>query len=970
MALGTRHQLDEDIDSRHNPAEGFSNNTAASDLENYEKDASEQIKDGLNDSSFFDGDDVDAAEKSLADKENARPQTGFYQPSGGKKKNLSAAALKMLLKKRGGAIGIGAALLSGGGFMAGVFIPTTMPISLHDILIDKNDSLGPSSEIRSNKLVKHMLEPDNSSAACDAKKIRCRMGKPSYKSLNRLSKNGIRAVDDAGNHIDTKQKGYPDKKPAGYYFDNLDDPNKPPKFIRADQLDGFLKGKDNYKYAAKLYGRYGAFKLRTRAWMGKHMKKMFSKIGFKRNGGIAKDDSGDSNGSKGKIAERVAAARKKVLSKMPGKTAMDKISERISKIVSRFVKAGDVATGPSYKVAVGACLTAKLPKMATMAGAAIQLAQLLPIIGDIVLSPGSAAKGAAFGTGFTQEGAEVVGRLLTDRTPRKGDNKLTSALDSKYLLAALGINKGKVDKADFTPGFSGTFLNASGSIAREISGVTEATEKSCDFIMSPAGYYAYVVANQSVNAALAGGTLGMGYFAKLGADWFANEATELIITKTGILEKVVDGIIMPAASWFFQNNNIEGAQGEELGDILGVSATAFFASGNMHGGLSTLTTEQSHAFNNIKRDNEEFHKQMEIASLSPFDTSSRYTFLGSIVNNLGQMMIANGSYNNSASSIMGNILRLPSYALSFGQSTKISAASDSFCSYADTFGYNSTDDGKTPAVNLAGLPCTGLTSTQTNMSTEEAISLLEEAGWLDPSKEDSLSESDDIEELMNKGYITPEQPLAQFIEKCTDSTSGEYILGPAGCTVKDIATDRQFAAISVFLLDYTTIQTINGENDEPEETTGPQTSGDNDIVKAGEMFFDYTYYYGGPAFHSSVDVMKSTIDSIKNGSLAKGTKLTDCSGFVRASIYVATGFDIEAGSTREYGSYVGKTLDEITVNDLKPGDIAWKSGHVEIVAKVEGGQVYTQGARGPNDGGPIGGPSVVGGWTKYYRAKT
>ena len=129
MVLGTRHQLDEDIDRRHNPAEGFSNNTTASDLENYEKDASEQIKDGLNDSSFFDGDDVDAAEKSLADKENTRPQTGFYQPSGGKKKSLSAATLKMLLKKQGGAIGIGAALLSGGGLMAGIYVPTTMPIS-------------------------------------------------------------------------------------------------------------------------------------------------------------------------------------------------------------------------------------------------------------------------------------------------------------------------------------------------------------------------------------------------------------------------------------------------------------------------------------------------------------------------------------------------------------------------------------------------------------------------------------------------------------------------------------------------------------------------------------------------------------------------------------------------------------------------------------------------------------------------
>ena len=909
-------------------------------------------------------DDVKGSSAALNDRETRQPGNEFgYKPSGGKLGAKSPMRLKGLLKKKGGIAAILSILGVGGGILGGFFGPATMLINLHDNLIETNDSLGPSYERRFRKTFNHMI--GDSDATCSSKKVRCRMGTPSYKALDRLSKNGIRALDSNGDPIDTTQKGYPSVKPARYELDDLDNPGRK-KYVDAKDLDGFLKS--NYKYAAKVYGRYGAFKLRTKAWTGKHIKKLFNKIGISRAGGIVKEKI---DLTKGKLSDQISKLRAKVLSKVPNLN----VENRVLEMLQKFIKSaagkggGGAGAGLQYKTAIASCLALKAPKMITSAAVMIQLAQIAPYIMDFVLSPGSKAKAAGFGSGFTGEDANAVGTILTERIPRKSDGKPSSVLDSEYLLQAIGVNKNKSAKSSFAPGHTTGLSSFLANAAKDIEEVP-ALEESCDFLMTPAGYYSAVIANQTINAALAGGTVGVGFLGKMVVDIAGSLAIDgtLTLIADKALPTIYEDYIRPAMEWLFENSNLEGARGEELGDALGISASVFFSTGNMHGGLSTLTTDQLQAFNDMKQENEEYNRKLEVASLSPFDTSSKYTFLGSILYNTRQMMLANGSYNDSFSSIIGNILRLPSYALSFNKAAKASVNSGMSCSYADDYGFNGTNDGKVPAINVAGMPCTGLTPEQDSMSTTEALDLLEESGWIDPSKEDSLSEGADIEEMVQKKYIKDGEVLADFIQACTDATNGQYAMGVAGCTVPSNTSDKKLAAMSVFLIDYTLAQTINGENEEPEEKTGSQVSASGDIVKAGEMFLEYTYQYGGH-FHGSVEDMKKTIEDIKNGSLAKGSQLTDCTGFVRASIYAATGFDIVVGTTSTYDSYIGKTIDEISLSDLRPGDIAWREGHVEIVTKVEGGQVYTQGARGPENGGPIGGPLVLGDWTRYFRAK-
>ena len=297
-----------------------------------------------------------------------------------------------------------------------------------------------------------------------------------------------------------------------------------------------------------------------------------------------------------------------------------------------------------------------------------------------------------------------------------------------------------------------------------------------------------------------------------------------------------------------------------MGDALGVGAAAFFASGSMGQMLPGLKMSQLAEFNGIQIANEEFQKEMDIASLSPFDTSSRYTFLGSIFHNMGNMMIANGTYSKTPVAMLSNILRLPSMALSYSSTAKAASGmySDKYCGYAKDFymGSGSPDD---PAVNLAGLPCTGITKSQDNMSVEEAIQIAEDEGWI--QKDMDVPDGADISDLMTNGYIVKDTPLYDFIEDCSDASSGNYWFNSGGCVAptnskqaattatsatykdaegKDVTSesfgaensakqydDKKLSAMSVLLIDFQIAQSINGEDDEEDTPSATAKTPDN-----------------------------------------------------------------------------------------------------------------------------------------------
>ena len=839
------YTTDSETDSRLNPAEQaeFDQISAGydsgSELSGRERDVINDLESQFdNKDSDLNPSQNDSASAAVNDQESSVPGNGFYQPSAGKKK--SPVTFKSLLKKRGPIAAIAGILGLGGGIL-GIFLsPATMLQNIMESLTWKNDSATPSKISRIKQVMNGFLDSKDGPGICanSSKKIRCRTGKLSYKALTKFNKSGIIPVDADGNEMKLKRTGYPEKNPTHWKVEGLND-GKP---IESSKLKDELLKKENRKIASKVYGRTGLFKMRFRAWTGKHISKLYDKFNLKRNSAISKIDK------KLGVKERA----NKLKEKLPGfndDKAIGGINERVTKSTEKLKKGGLV-----YVAAAGICLALKLPNIIASGVAAIQLVPLLGLVMDVILSPGSQAKASGLdsnGSGFSQETMETIGTMLTERGKMKGsDNAEGSALDSPYLLAAMGVNNDKPGIAkNYVPGYS----VATNPIVRTLNSAEEASEPVCNYILSPVAMYTSQIVDTAIDAAGAA-SFGLTSLAKwIAKKTLATVTTELLKYAVG---DTVKRVLKELAVNMLTSNN---AQYKDLGDALGVGAAAFFASGSMGQMLPGLKMSQLAEFNGIQIANEEFQKEMDIASLSPFDTSSRYTFLGSIFHNMGNMMMANGTYSKTPVAMLSNILRLPSMALSYSSTAKAASGmySDKYCGYAKDFsmGSGSSED---PAVNMAGLPCTGITNSQANMSVEEAIQIAEDEGWI--QKDMDIPDGAGISDLMNNGYIVKDTPLYDFVEDCGDASTGSYWFSNGGCTApsdstrvakitektykdeegKDITNesfgtensakqydDRKLSAMSVLLIDFQIAQSINGEDDEEDAPSTTTKAPDN-----------------------------------------------------------------------------------------------------------------------------------------------
>ncbi|MNQ19031.1 Murein DD-endopeptidase MepM [compost metagenome] len=282
--------------------------------------------------------------------------------------------------------------------------------------------------------------------------------------------------------------------------------------------------------------------------------------------------------------------------------------------------------------------------------------------------------------------------------------------------------------------------------------------------------------------------------------------------------------------------------------------------------IPTLTEGQVVGFNSLRNENETLQKEMDIASLSPFDTSSRYTLLGSMVHTMQMGVLTSGNYDGSPLSMLSSLAQLPQSLLT----SKVSAAdyTENSCSYADSFDLSSKDGAPTPALNMAGLPCTGITPEQAAMSTAEATTIMINKGWIDGSKD--VPDNATPDDLLALDIIKKDTPLSAYMESCSDASTGDYIIDAPGCTVKSSVTSgqpttddgwstdqyckndkgentcgdapatpvpqaedtRAFAAMAVFLLDFQEVQMITGQD---EEEAGSSSSSSATLENSGKI---------------------------------------------------------------------------------------------------------------------------------------
>ncbi|OYW44148.1 hypothetical protein B7Z28_00290, partial [Candidatus Saccharibacteria bacterium 32-45-3] len=555
-------------------------------------------------------------------------------------------------KKRGGVIGLMAIFGVGGGIMAAILAPTSMFMSVLQGIVDTNDTSSPVVNRRFVKTMQNMMT--GADQLCESSlKIRCRMGKVSNSALSRLHSNGVKATFLDGSTYDgTTTKGYPKGNPVTYTIDTGDGK---PITIDAKNLMGELSKRENAKMAAKVLGRGGAFNLKVRAWSGKYLAyRLYDRFGLLRNGGIA-DGKSDSDGDASK--SRLDRALAKLRERIPGINQFDDFKDKFTLNIDNKVRDNlkrVSKAGIGYTVAVAGCVAVKAPRIVAAAVAAVEVLRVTSVTMDLVLSPVSKMMGGGVDTAnsLTPEDSETLGTIYTS-TSIDDTGKSSSMLDSPILQSAMGINTNKVAVSQkFTPGFS--YLT--NPIVTTTGAIADSTSDACSYIMSPAAMYTAMAIDAA--GTVAASTTGVGLVVKLVGSYLASSLASWAI------EQVIASYSEQALAALLDDDKLASAVGKDLGDIVGIGAFAFFSSGGMARGLPTLKSKQIFSLAAMQKEMEEQQKNMDIATLSPFDTSSKYTFLGSIVNNARMAALDSGFSTNSLASIFGNIFRMPAYSLS------------------------------------------------------------------------------------------------------------------------------------------------------------------------------------------------------------------------------------------------------------------------------------------------------------------
>lgn len=634
-----------------------------------------------------------------------------------------------------------------------------------------------------------------------------KMNSPTKKLIRSYTKAGAIPMN-GDTPIDPKTlegRGKPDIKPTHYKVDGLN--------IEPANLDKYMNDKNNIKLKNRVLGRNGSMNMVQRLWndSARQVKKVHKPLNLSRKGGVADDSSSTAEEKRSKFKKKLPGQEK-------SSSVKSNISGKFNKHVGKFKKAGAAAT-----LAAGACIGLKLPKIITGAVAAIQLLQLLPFSTDLYLSPADKQKGSLVNN-ISAEDVSGFMDPLTDVYEDEATGTKGSALDSKILLQAMGLVTTNLGVSRFAPGYSmmkNPVVQASKVVDDSYVG------DICDVILSPASMYAMMATDFVVRAVSGPFALILG-----GIEYVLIETLtpKVIEAATNAAVNNSDAIIEALG-----NKELIDAVGVPLGDAIGTSLMALFS-------LSSLTRlGPAAAVSNIPEasriinDQIAEERQMEIASLSPLDISSRWTFLGSIVYNLNASMLVSGQHKNPAFSIIPTILGQASSLLGpknaqANSEEARSALMKVMYNNADECGMSDGTNGN-PAVTAACTPVSLPFEELNSMEPEEAIQIITDEGWINP---DIIPENYDPDTMVKSNFIVKDTWLSEYITDRDELFSGDYLFSTAGfrtdvdsaadsgnkdsdqvaeSQIKTIDNPDAKTAAVVFLQDMQVMNILNGDDD-------------------------------------------------------------------------------------------------------------------------------------------------------------
>ena len=785
-----------------------------------------------------------------------------------------------------GALKKGGPLLGAGGiigaiiFLLGGFLPAMLIPSLSQNAVIHNDVKGTLLERRLIAAIQQKMA--DKSGPCVTKSSLCLNNKMPKQMLASMAKAGIVPIGADGNPLPDEAisgKGYVDTNPTKYQYGTEAD-GKTPKFV--DQ-DGFLK---LYKDDAKFRNTFKkAYNMRYLAYSGKNISKFFNKFKLVKDGGASTE--------KEPTKENIAKKINPVAETIEGDAARTTFRERVKTLFTRAAdKTKKTGGDPVLTIGTIACTGIDLPGFIAGTVRSIDVARVLVITWNSVLSPGDAImSGKADGAAVS-----ALGSALTDRYKQPDGSFGKSASDSSILQAAVGNNKQKVAVSKLVPGYafySNDFIKGSRTIA-----TNPAVKESCDQINSPAA----AIASAGISGAITAGTAGIGGIAigalkAIGLVTAAMGGVTLImdtLTKAGVFDTIGDVALSMAKDAI--PNVYNDVKGEDLGDAIGIGMFAMFSMSALSSGAAVLKKSQVASFTAVMNDVDNEYKQEAIATLSPLDTSSSYTFLGSIVSKLAMSTTITSNPVNTAVATLGSILKLPFANFSHTVSAD-DAEVDAKCGYGTAF-----DIDDSICINPAGYPAVGIPAEYVDMPRETVSQQV--ANSVDDTTGEPL---DSNSPLIDIGIISGKNnDITSMLNDCSEGDLDSL----AGCTI-DPSTNpsaQQRAAQSLYVLDQEVESILNGTNEE--EASGGSSTASGSYVLPTDQGYGYpnTEQDWGPrdlGFHRGVD-----IQGFSGGTIGKPVYAVTDGTVTRAGM----GNTACASGTSDY-SKAGNNVVEITHAD-------------------------------------------------------
>lgn len=695
---------------------------------------------------------------------------------------------RIQIAKRAGIFGgaggiIGIALF----FIAGFLPIGGLLLNLGEVSTANRDTQNTILNKRLYSVIDSKMTGDVTSGSCSVVKVACRFSRVSNALLSRLDDYGIKAYTASGDAIEKTMLGFPNARPATYKFTGSDG-----KEITVAAKDFVSTLKTNVEFRKAFTNAYN---MRYWGYADSYIKKLFYKpYDVDRSGKTTNElDKNDPQKSIKTLVDgadsdnKINNAADDAKASATNEAVSDGITDELEKATKRTLKAGD----PILLAGTAACVGINIPGMFAKISRVYQMRQEIALAVTLGLTASSMLKSGD----MSPETMSLIGGLLTATLISSNGKVGKSAMDASGMKALLlNDNASRSDSslAKFIPGKKA--MDATAGITGFAQ--SDAVKTACDVVQSPEAQAGVSAVEAGISAtgigavviaALKAGTIVLASSAVI--DGIMKLAAPLIAQGVQLL---ISSIPPQQIADIFGNSDIENAKGEDLGNALAGGISFFFSNAALSTGSAPLTTSQLADYNNLTKDTQVAYAEQDRADRSPFDITSPYTFLGSIVTNYyTHAYVPNNTFQTVLSSI-GYTLSQPLKLLD----AHTSAATDDLaarCGHASEFGVDAS-----VGVGVYGDICAGIP-----------------AQYLDESTNDVLaSVNGQIDE--NSGQPTQDGDIQTMLDTCGQGD----LMTAKSCTI----TNQDRANESIYMYDLRINDMLDGTNTD-QSSDAPSSTG-------------------------------------------------------------------------------------------------------------------------------------------------